>query len=158
MEMNIVIHPGKNYTVSFVTVLPVFHTAPNLEANKMDIQIKAEFTGTENDRKLLSNAEWRVFLMHCEGWTKKQIADYICRSPDTVRTQEQAIREKTASKSITQAILKAVAKGIVTITTLCLMLICAAQYYTDTEQNQEQRRAPRVSRNVRNRTFRDYLV
>ena len=124
----------------------------------MNIQIKAEFTGTENDRKLLSKAEWRVFLMHCEGWTKKQIADFICRSPDTVRTQEQSIREKTGSTSVTQAILKAVAKGIVTITTLCLMLVCTAQYFINGDQAQEQRRAPRVSRNVRNRTFRDYLV
>ncbi|MCU7836507.1 MAG: LuxR C-terminal-related transcriptional regulator [gamma proteobacterium symbiont of Taylorina sp.] len=89
----------------------------------MNTGIKATFTGNEKDWGLYSPAEWNVFLKRCEGYPKKAIADYVCRSPDTVRTQEQSIRKKSGTHSMTQAVLKAVAKGIVTLSTLCIVMM-----------------------------------
>lgn len=84
--------------------------------------LKATFTGTKEDEKLYSPAEWKVFLKYCEGYSKKMIADYVCRSPETIRTQEVSIRKKSGTHTMVHAMAKAVAKGMVTITTLCLLI------------------------------------
>ena len=121
--------------------------------------IKATFTGTEKDWGLYSPAEWKVFLKHCEGYTKKAIADYVCRSPDTVRTQEASIREKSGTHSMVQAVLKAVAKGIVTLTAICLTTISLSITFIDNDDFNDIRRSPRTVRvNRTNRSFRNYLV
>jgi DNA-binding CsgD family transcriptional regulator len=116
----------------------------------MNAGIKATFSGNEEDKGLLTPAEWKVFLYHCEGWSKKQIADFVCRSPDTVKTKEEAIRRKSGVHSMTQAVLKAIAKGIVTISALCLMVfVSTASFYVsdiDTPDIRRQTTRLRVRR------------
>ena len=126
----------------------------------MDIGIKATFTGTEEDRKLFTPKEWPVYLRHAEGWIKKEIADYVCRSPETIKTYESSIMRKTGTHSMTQAVLKGIAKGIVTITSLCFMLaVNMGGYYVKETNTQDTRRAPRTVRTSRvNRSFRDFIV
>ena len=125
----------------------------------MNTGIKATFTGSEKDWGLYSPAEWRVFLKHCEGYTKKAIADYVCRSEGTIRTQEARIREKSGTHSMVQAVLKAVAKGVVTLTALCLAIISIAITFIDSDDFNDIRRSPRTVRvNRSNRSFRDYFV
>lgn len=126
----------------------------------MDIGIKATFTGTEEQRNLFTAKEWSVYLRHAEGWIKKEIADYICRSPETIKTHEASIMRKTGTHSMIGAVLKGIAKGVITITSLCFMLaINIGGYYVKDNSTQDTRRAPRTVRtNLMNRSFRDFIV
>ena len=125
----------------------------------METNIKAQFTGSEEDKKILTPKEWIVFKKHCEGWTKKMIVDYVCRSEDTVKSQESSIRRKFKTHSMAHAMVKAIAKGIITLTALCLAIISIAITFIDNDDFNDIRRSPRTVRTQRlNRSFRDHVV
>lgn len=127
---------------------------------------KAAFIGTQEQKKILTQTEWKIFLLHLEGWSKKQIADYVFSSEETVRTHESNIRKKLGVHSMSNAMLKALSKKIVEVTALGLMILTSSLTLmmmdldkTDAQPNPDTRRAPRVVRtNSGRRVFRDYLV
>lgn len=61
----------------------------------------------------LTKRELECLTLISEGFTIKKIAVYLNLSIDTVHTHAKAIRYKTKSTSITQAVVKAFRLGIV---------------------------------------------
>lgn len=61
----------------------------------------------------LSIREEQVLVLVCEGWSRYEIADMMCKSHHTVANHLKAIRLKTGCSKVAQLVMWAVVNGVV---------------------------------------------
>lgn len=64
-------------------------------------------------KRKLSVREEQVLVLVCEGWTKREIAAMMEKSPNTIANHLKALRNKTGCSKATQLVIWAVAHRIV---------------------------------------------
>ena len=105
------------------------------------MSLKATVT---DDAGLFTPRERTVLGLLSEGLLQKQIADRLSRSTKTVECQITAIHKKLGTRSAHETVATAVARGLVRVSTLCLVYaICLQVVDVDIEARRPPARVVR---------------
>lgn len=101
--------------------------------------------------ELLTPREGQILPMLCEGLQRKQIAARLDRAENTVNNQIETLYAKLGTHNVSQTIALAVARGLIRISTLCLVYaLCLSAVDLDLDARRPPSRIARV-RSVRTR-------
>ena len=96
---------------------------------------------------LFTPREGRVLELLCEGRLKKQMADDLCRSAKTLEKQIDGIHKKLGTHHPAATVATAVARGLVTISTLCMVYaLCLGSINLNADARRPPARTARVVR------------
>lgn len=62
----------------------------------------------------LSVREEQILVLICEGWSRYEIADMMCKSHYTIANHLKSVRIKTGCSKVAQLVMWAVRNGIAT--------------------------------------------
>ena len=88
-----------------------------------------------------------VLALLCQGLLKKQMADVLCRSAKTIEKHIDQIHKKLDTHHPAATVATAVARGLVTISKLCLVYaLCLGAVDLDVDARRPPARSVRVVR------------